>query len=106
MSYTELTSENFVAEVNAEAGLVLVDFWAPWCNPCRMLAPVIEELADELDGEVKVCKLDCDEAGDVAMMMGIMSIPCVVLFKDGKEADRLVGLHTKEEIIDFISKNK
>lgn len=106
MSYTELTSENFASEVTAEAGLVLVDFWAPWCNPCRMLAHVIEELADELDGEVKVCKLDCDEAGDVAMMMGIMSIPCVVLFKDGKEADRIVGLHTKEEITDFISKNK
>lgn len=106
MSYTELTSENFASEVTAEAGLVLVDFWAPWCNPCRMLAPVIEELADELDGEVKVCKLDCDEAGDIAMMMGIMSIPCVVIFKDGKEADRIVGLHTKEEITDFISKNK
>ena len=106
MSYTELTSENFAAEVTSEAGLVLVDFWAPWCNPCRMLAPVIEELADELDGEVKVCKLDCDEAGDIAMMMGIMSIPCIVLFKDGKEADRLVGLHSKEEITEFISKNK
>lgn len=106
MSYTELTSENFAAEVTAEDGFVLVDFWAPWCNPCRMLAPVIEELADELDGEVKVCKLDCDEAGDIAMMMGIMSIPCIVLFKDGKEADRLVGLHSKEEITEFISKNK
>lgn len=106
MSYIELTSENFATEVTAEKGLVLVDFWAPWCNPCRMLAPVIEELADELDGEVKVCKLDCDEAGDIAMMMGIMSIPCVVLFKDGKEADRLVGLHTKEEITEFISNNK
>ena len=106
MSYIELTSENFAAEVTAEKGLVLVDFWAPWCNPCRMLAPVIEELADELDGEVKVCKLDCDEAGDIAMMMGIMSIPCIVLFKDGKEADRLVGLHSKEEITEFISKNK
>lgn len=106
MSYTELTSENFASEVTAESGLVLVDFWAPWCNPCRMLAPVIEELADELDGEVKVCKLDCDEAGDIAMMMGIMSIPCVVLFKDGKEVDRLVGLHTKEEITEFISANK
>lgn len=106
MSYIELTSENFASEVTSQTGLVLVDFWAPWCNPCRMLAPVIEELADELDGEVKVCKLNCDEAGDIAMMMGIMSIPCVVLFKDGKEADRLVGLHTKEEITEFISNNK
>lgn len=106
MSYIELTSENFAAEVTADSGLVLVDFWAPWCNPCRMLAPVIEELSDELDGEVKVCKLDCDEAGDIAMMMGIMSIPCIVLFKDGKEVNRLVGLHTKEEITEFISANK
>ena len=107
MSYTELFDENFSTEVTSETSVpVLVDFWAPWCQPCMMLGPVIEELADELDGEVKVCKLNCDESGDIAMVMGIMSIPCLVLFKSGKEVDRLVGLHSKDEILDFIERNK
>lgn len=107
MSYIELFDDNFAKEVTQENNMpVLVDFWAPWCQPCQMLGPVIEELADELDGEVKVCKLNCDEAGDMALVMGIMSIPCLVLFMDGKEVDRLVGLHSKDEIVSFIEKNK
>ncbi len=107
MSYIELFDENFSDEVTNENSIpVLVDFWAPWCQPCMMLGPVVEELADELDGEVKVCKLNCDESADLAMVMGIMSIPCLVLFKSGKEVDRLVGLHSKDEIIQFIENNK
>ncbi len=107
MSYIELFSDNFDAEVKAEVAMpVLVDFWAPWCNPCMMLGPVIEELADELDGEVKICKLNCDEAGDLAMAYAVMSIPCLVLFVNGEEKSRLVGVHSKAEIIDFINSNK
>lgn len=107
MSYVELFDENFSVEVTNEKEIpVLVDFWAPWCQPCMMLGPVIEELADELDGDVKVCKLNCDESADIAMVMGIMSIPCLVLFKEGKEVDRLVGLHSKDEILEFIEKNR
>lgn len=107
MSYFELDTENFEAEVKNEAAMpVLVDFWAPWCQPCLMLAPVIDELADELDGAVKVCKLNCDEAGDIAMEMSVMSIPCMVLFANGEEKNRLVGLHSKDEIISFIENNK
>lgn len=107
MSYIEIDSENFASEVTAEKELpVLVDFWAPWCQPCMMLGPVIEELADELDGTVKIGKLNCDESGDIAMVMGIMSIPCMVMFKNGQELDRLVGLHSKDEIIRFIEKYK
>ena len=107
MSYIELDSMNFAEEVTKEKEMpVLVDFWAPWCQPCLMLSPVIEELADELDGEVKVCKLNCEEENGYAAMMGIMSIPCLVLFVGGEEKDRLVGLHTKEEIIEFINSNK
>ncbi len=107
MSYIELNSINFADEVTKETEMpVLVDFWAPWCQPCLMLSPTIEELADELDGEVKVCKLNCDEENEYAIMMGIMSIPCLVLFVGGQEKERLVGLHSKEEIIDFINKNK
>lgn len=107
MSYIELNSMNFTEEVTKEKEMpVLVDFWAPWCQPCLMLGPVIEELADELDGEVKVCKLNCDENNEYAIMMGVMSIPCLILFVGGEEKNRLVGLHTKEEIIEFINANK
>ena len=107
MSYIELTSENFNEEVIQEKDMpVLVDFWAPWCGPCQMLAPTIEELADELDGQVKICKLNCDEAADYAMLYGVMSIPCMVLFAGGEEKNRLVGLNSKEDIISFINDNK
>ncbi|MBQ8504185.1 MAG: thioredoxin [Clostridia bacterium] len=107
MSYIELFEDNFSQEVVQEQSMpVLVDFWAPWCQPCQMLSPIIEELADELDGEVKVCKLDCDEAGEIAMEMGVMSIPCLVLFVGGEEKNRIVGLHSKDDILDFIRNNK
>ncbi len=107
MSYIEVFEDNFTSEVKSENEVpVLVDFWAPWCQPCQMLSPVIDELADELDGEVKVCKLNCDEAGEIAMEMGVMSIPCLVLFVNGEEKNRIVGLHSKSDIIDFIEKNK
>lgn len=107
MSYIELFDDNFEKEVKEEKELpVLVDFWAPWCQPCQMLSPVIEEIADELDGEVKVCKLNCDEAGDIAMEMSVMSIPCLILFMSGEEKNRIVGLHSKDEILSFIQNSK
>lgn len=104
MSYIELDEEKF-AKVTAE-GVSLVDFWAPWCQPCMMLSPVIEEVADELDGEVNVCKVNCDEQQQLAMLNGVMSIPCMILYVDGKEIDRLVGLNSKDDIIEFINENK
>lgn len=107
MSYIELNSDNFASEVTNEKEMpVLVDFWAPWCQPCLMLSPVIEQLADELDGEVKICKLNCDEEAQYAMLMGVVSIPCLVLFSQGEEKGRLVGLNSKEDILDFIEENK
>ena len=85
----ELSAANFEQETQV-AGPVIVDFWAPWCNPCRMLAPVLEELAKDKP-EVKVCKVNIDEEQALAERFGVMSIPTVVVFENGKEVDRLVG---------------
>lgn len=107
MSYVELDEGTFENEVLKEANTpVLVDFWAPWCGPCMMLTPIIDDLADELDGEVKICKVNCDENAEIAMSMGVSSIPCLVLFSGGEEKNRLVGLNSKQQIIDFINNNK
>lgn len=78
------------------AGTVLVDFWATWCGPCRMVAPVIEQLADDLDGKVTVGKVDVDEQPALAAKYGIQSIPTVIIFKDGKPVETLVGVREYE----------
>lgn len=96
-----LNQDNFDSEVIAYNGKVLVDFWAEWCGPCMMLGPVIEELAEELD-DVKVCKVDCDEARDIALAYNISAIPCVILFENGEEKNRSVGLVDKQSLIDMI----
>lgn len=94
----QLTDKNFEQEVIKCATPVLVDFWAPWCGPCRMIAPVIEELAGEYAGKVKVCKLNTDESPDTASTYKISAIPTILLFKGGKLVQELVGLQSKEEL--------
>ncbi len=94
----ELTSENFEAEVATYAGTVLVDFWAPWCGPCRMVGPVVEELAKDYQGKAKVGKLNTDEAPDIASKFGIRSIPTLLFFKDGAVVQQLVGAYPKSKI--------
>jgi thioredoxin 1 len=93
-----LSDSTFQSEVLEAEGLVLVDFWAPWCGPCKMIGPVIEELGVEYRGRVKICKLDVDEHNETAGNYRIMSIPTMVLFKDGKEVNRLVGFVPKANI--------
>jgi thioredoxin 1 len=89
-------------EILKAPGLVLVDFWAVWCGPCRMVAPVVEELADEYTGRLKVAKLNTDENPDVASQYHIMGIPTLLFFKDGKPVDKIVGAAPKKQFKDKI----
>ena len=95
---TQLTDETFKQEVISSALPVLVDFWAPWCGPCKMIAPLIEELAKEYEGKVKICKLNTDEGPNSASEYRISAIPTILLFKGGKLVQELVGLQPKEEL--------
>lgn len=97
---TNLNTANFEGEVINSNKPVAVDFWAAWCGPCRMLAPVFEELSGEYDGKVKFCKVNIDEQGALAAQYGVVSIPTVIIFKDGKEAKRIVGAHDADEYAD------
>ena len=97
----KISSENFEEEVLNSEKPVLVDFFADWCGPCKMMAPIVEELATELDGKAKVGKLNVDENSDIAVEYNVMSIPTLIVFKNGKEEKRLVGLRNKEELINL-----
>ncbi len=94
-----LTDTTFKSSIDTAKGVVLVDFWATWCGPCRMIAPIIEQIAQENDGKVTVGKLDVDVNGQTAMKYGVMSIPTLILFKDGKPVERLVGMMPKERLM-------
>ena len=93
----ELTDENFEAEVLKSDKPVLVDFWAEWCMPCKLLGPTIDKLAKDYAGKVKVGKVDTDANRDVSMRFGISAIPTVILFKDGKIAQKFVGLRKEQD---------
>ena len=99
-----LTKQTYDGEIVNSDVPVLVDFWAPWCGPCRMLAPVIEEIAQEYEGKVKVCKVNVDQEGELASMNAIVSIPTVILFKDGKQVGKLVGANPFDDYEDLIEK--
>jgi thioredoxin 1 len=99
--YVELTVSNF-EEVTKE-GVSLVDFWAPWCGPCRMIAPVIEELAAEFEGKANICKVNTDEEQDIAVKYGIRSIPTILFFKNGEVVEQMVGAASKQAFADKLN---
>lgn len=98
MSAIHLSTEEFNKIISN--GPAIVDFWATWCGPCKMLGPVIEQLSDDLDGKIPVCKLDVDECRETATKYSVMSIPTVIYFKNGVEVKRLVGVQTKDKLLD------
>ena len=101
---TEFSEQNFDQEVTRSAQPVLVDLWAAWCGPCRMIAPIVEELAGAYQGRLKVGKLNVDDHPQVAAQFRVMNIPTLLLIKGGKEVDRIVGVQPKDELVRRIEK--
>ena len=93
-----LSADNWVREVEQSAEPVLVDFWAVWCGPCRMIAPVVDEIAADYEGRLKVGKLNVDENSELASRYGVMSIPTLLVFKNGQPVERIVGFQPKKEL--------
>ncbi|MDD4028138.1 MAG: thioredoxin [Caldisericia bacterium] len=105
-NYIEIKSvDDFQTQVLDAEKPVLVDFWAPWCGPCRMVAPVLEELAKESDGKYTIAKVNTDEVPDIAMKYSIVSIPTLILFKNGAAVDKVIGALPKEQLKAFVDKN-
>lgn len=103
MAISHVTDQNFSTETGS--GLVLADFWAPWCGPCKMIAPVLEELDSEMGDKVKIVKIDVDENQESAAKFGVMSIPTLIVLKDGEVVDKVVGFQPKEALADLLSKH-
>lgn len=96
------TTANFESDVLKSEQAVLVDFWAPWCSPCRMVAPVVDELADEYAGRIVIGKVNVDENGPIASQYGVMSIPTLAVFKGGKLVDRITGFRGKADLVKML----
>lgn len=99
-----LTDDSFTAEIINSDLPAFVDFWAPWCGPCKMVGPIIEELAEEYDGKVKIAKLNVDENQKTPAQYGVRSIPTLIMFKDGKSIDQMVGAVSKAKMEEMIKK--
>ena len=101
----EINDSNFKSEVTDSQIPVLVDFWAPWCGPCKMIAPVLEEISKEYEGKIKVVKLNIDENQSTATDYGVRSIPTLILFKEGKEFEKMIGVQSKENLKQMVDKS-
>lgn len=105
-STQKVDSQSFAAEVQQADGLVLVDFWAPWCGPCRIIGPVLEELAAEYDGKAKIVKVNVDENQQLAGQFSVMSIPTLLFFKGGQVVEQQVGAVPKDRLVQLIEKHQ
>ena len=101
-AFQHVSDSNFELEVLKAEGPVLVDFWAPWCGPCKMITPVLEKLAERFDGKLKICKVNTDESPETPGKLGITGIPTLIVFKDGAEAERIVGFRPEAELLTII----
>ena len=100
-----LTNGNFESEIKKPESPILVDFWAEWCGPCRMVAPVLEKLADEMNGKIRIGKVNVDDESGLAGRYGIQSIPTLLLFKDGRVVDQYIGATTREVLVKMLQKH-
>ncbi len=105
MAVAHVNEKNFENEVAKENLPVLVDFWAEWCGPCRMISPIVEEIAGELKGKLKVVKVNVDDAQSLAAQFNIMSIPTLIIFKSGKPVDMIIGAMSKDHLLEKINEN-
>lgn len=104
MAVVHVNDETFANEVeNKEAGTVLVDFWAPWCGPCKMLSPILDEVDAEIGDKVKIRKMNVDENPETPGRFGVLSIPTLILFQNGKEVNKIVGLQSKEQLLEWLN---
>jgi len=101
----ELNNDNFKATVDGQSMPVLVDFWAPWCGPCRAIAPILEEVAKEFEGKALICKVNVDESPDIASQFGVRGIPTLILFKEGQVKEQIAGMNSKSNIVSLLQKN-
>ncbi|RSL32220.1 thioredoxin [Salibacterium salarium] len=103
MAIVNVSDQSFAEETSE--GVVLADFWATWCGPCKMIAPVLEEIDSEMGDQVKIAKLDVDENQETAGKYGVMSIPTLLMFKDGEVVEQIVGFQPKEQLVELINKH-
>ncbi|MCG7410524.1 thioredoxin [Paenibacillus sp. ACRRX] len=106
MAIVNVSDQSFNTDVESSQGVVLVDFWAPWCGPCKAIAPILEELDGEVSGQATIAKVNVDENPESASRFGVMSIPTIIVFKDGQPVDKVVGLNSKDALKSLVAKHQ